>query len=310
MSYEQDIPNTIKLELTEGCNRFCTFCGIRGIRTKPNQDLRFLTVEIVTSLATQMRDLGWNSKIEIAMRGEPSLNPDMFDIVATIRHILPKQSIMFTSNGAKLHDTESICRLLDMGVNCLALDDYGQLSTIRDAWPSLKIYPDDKKYNPYQKWKCKDKVVVVMPDITETVGGVHSASILSNHCGTAAPRNDKKKGKRCARPFREMVVLHDGTVIGCCNDFRGELIIGNISEGLNKVWQSDIFMALRKLLFHGSRTKGPCKGCDSFSYRVGILPDKQGNLFLAPANERYIKILDEALARGPFSTPVLREWEL
>jgi len=310
MEYKQEQPNTIKLELTEGCNRFCTFCGIRGIRTKANQDLKFLTIDIIKGLVFQVKNIGWNSKFEIAMRGEPSLNPNMIEIIKIIRKYLPKQSIMFTSNGANFKTRESIQELLDAGVNCLALDDYGQLSFIKSIWPEIRIYPEDKTANPYAKWKYKDRYVIVMPDITTTKGGVHSASIISNHCGTAAPRNNKMRGKRCARPFREIVVLHDGTITICCNDFRGELIVGNIFEGINKVWQSEIFMIVRKLLFHGQRTVGPCRGCDSVSYRVGLLPDKQGALYLAPAKEEDLKILDIQLAKGPLTKPVLRSWEL
>ena len=46
----QESPFAVQIELTEGCNLFCKFCGIRGIRKKPN-DFKFMSLEVSKNIA-------------------------------------------------------------------------------------------------------------------------------------------------------------------------------------------------------------------------------------------------------------------
>ena len=62
MKEKQEPPFAIQVELTEGCNLFCKFCGIRGIRKKPNE-CKFMSLECSKNIAKQIGATKWGSRI-------------------------------------------------------------------------------------------------------------------------------------------------------------------------------------------------------------------------------------------------------
>lgn len=341
---KQEAPYTIKLELTEGCNLRCSFCGLQGIRASGQHDYKFLTPEFATQIAANAHSLGWNSRYELAMHGEPSMNPQMVEIVAAIRRVQPKAHIMMTSNGGGLlrkpGPVANIAALFNAGLNVLALDDYkgaGIVPKIRAAiadecvdqgiedgthvtdpvvrgWPdNINMFecPEDPKGNPYRRHPVSYKMVSFIKDLEDTKNkGNGIRSHMNNGCGAAFPPVPNTAG-RCARPFRELAIRWNGNVSICCNDWRGEYKCGNvITHGLDAVWQSAEMNAARKKLYHRTRDFAPCKGCDNKSFRVGLLPDPMGKHPLPLADDRDEAIIAGALAGGPYTAPVKRPWEV
>lgn len=314
-------PNTVKLELTEGCNLRCSFCGIQGIREKAKPNFKWLSVETADRVGELIAKAGWRSRFEMAMHGEPTMNPRKVEIVAALRKHLPKNHLMITSNGGGLlkDPVGQVNALLEAGLNVLALDDYkgiGIVPKIVEALEAAQIpvarYPQDgEDASPYKRRHHSARHIVVMPDISDTDDGVHSANIISNHCGAAFPPNDRKAGKRCARPFRELAISYDGTVILCCNDWRRSFPVMSVHDvdDITDIWDHPAMVGIRKKLYRGERDIGPCDGCDSHSVRVGLLPDPMGLETLPPADESDIAAIRAALSRGPMTAPVLREWE-
>lgn len=319
-------PNCIQIELTQGCNLGCDFCGIHAIgyqKMKRGADL--MTVETAVSLAHQVRDAGWNPRIEFAMHGEPTLHPDRALIVDAFRRALPKSYIMMTSNGGGLlKDTEAaVDALFNAGLNTLALDNYQTVSIVPKIVERLcgmsveelhtnaplhapdgtviRVYPQDPEGNPHTRHK--GRLLSIVRDISVATDGTHAK--LNNHAGSAAPLNDEGAGKRCAKPFRELSVRWDGNVAICCNDWPGTYRCGNVvTDGLLAVWHSDAMEAARSMLYAGRREMVPCLGCDATSYRVGLLPDKLGKeTVAAPTRETFAQI-EKALADGPYTSAV------
>lgn len=314
----QEPPFTVKLELTEGCNLYCEFCGLRGIRAKPGTDYKFLTLETANRLGWMLYNSSWNPRIEMAMHGEPTQNPLRAEIVRVLRSWLPRTQLMMTSNGGGLLKGDAnanIQELFDAGLNVLALDDYKYVSIVHKILTQWKgkvyRYPDDPDASPYKRRSIEEHMLIIMPDISDTHDGVHAADALSNHCGAAGPKNDRKEGIRCARPFREFTISYDGEVILCCNDWRREMPIMNLHETdhLEDIWQHVALNAIRKKLYHGERDIGPCDGCDSKSHRCGLLPDPKGTESLGMADDNDYQAIKAALSRGPLTTPVKRPWE-
>ena len=101
---------------------------------------------------------------------------------------------------------------------------------------------------------------------------------LVNRCGSAFAKNHSRDHSRCAKPFREMVFDYEGNLLLCCHDFRREMLTGNISKysTIDELWNNPTIEMYRKLLYNKCRSVFPCNGCDSMSYRVGLLPDKLG----------------------------------
>lgn len=311
----QPPPFALQIELTEGCNLRCPFCGLNGIRGK-RREWKFMSMTTAEHIVQSFKRARWNARIEFAMHGEPSLNPDMLEIIRMFRKRLPRRAhLMMTSNGfgfAK-RPTETIDTALEY-LNVLALEDYqgvNILPKILEAYSGVHeplFYPQDRRGNPHRRRKPSEHELVVIAAIDLSSQGTHAT--LNNHAGCGAPKNARAMGKRCAKPFREMSVRWDGNVAVCCNDWRGEYKVGNVLEStLDELWQNPAMQAARRKLYHGLRDFGPCDGCDALSYRPGLLPDPLGKRPLPEPSEEDLRAISEALAGAPYTMPVLREWE-
>lgn len=312
--YKQHAPYAVQIELSQGCNLGCDFCGIHAIGyQKMNRGTDTMKVEVAQSIADQMRAARWSPRIEFAMHGEPTLHPVIDVMIGVFRKALPRAFIMVTSNGGGLlaggaqGTNAKINAMFDAGLNTLALDNYENVNIVPKVVERytgdvpIKHYPADRSASPHARHR--GKLISVVKDISVADDGTHST--LNNHAGSAAPLNDKAKGKRCAKPFREMSIRWDGNVAICCNDWPGIYRCGNVvKDGLLNVWHGEAFVAARQMLLLGRREMAPCKGCDATSYRVGLLPDPKGVESMPKPNAKTQEAIKRALAKGPYTKPV------
>jgi radical SAM protein with 4Fe4S-binding SPASM domain len=325
--YKQEAPFTVKLEFTEGCNLKCVFCGIHGIREKPG-NFKFFTPKLAARISKQIVEAGWNSKIECAMHGEPLMNPKYLEIIRAMRANMPNQ-IMVSSNSIGLARPpgikQSLADLFDAGLNVLVIDCYDVAEKVWSQVPDLapedvivSHYPGGP--SPNSRFPKTQKYLILIEDLaharSEDEDGVQSGKlgnrIITNHIGAAAPlRSDLPWAKRCARPFRELSVRYDGQVLLCCNDWRGEFRCGDLrTEHVRDVWQNAQFRAARKMLYHRDRAGiKVCSKCDNVSFRVGLLPDKMGQVELGHPTKKDRMIVKEAERGRSMTLTVLRPWE-
>lgn len=315
--YIQEPPFCVQVEFTEGCNLHCSFCGIQGIRESGGGPFKFMTLKTAEKVAADMAAANWTARVEFAMHGEPTMNPDFIELVRVFRKHLPKNQLMMTSNGGGLlkDTTERIEALFAAGLNILALDDYQTVAIVpklRQRYSggiSVHDYPKDGlDYSPHRRHPRSTKMIVILEDIEQAAAGSHA--VLTNHCGCGAPPNQSKAGQRCAKPFRELGVRWDGKIAGCCNDWRGVYKVGDATKTpIYELWNNEALSAMRRKLYAGERDFGACNGCDYVSYRNGLLPDKMGKATMGkptPADAETIK----AATRGRmFAIKVLRPWE-
>ncbi len=313
--YIHEPPFAMQVELTEGCNLRCKFCGLNGIRGQEN-NFKFMMMDTVHKIIEGIKTYSWNPRIEFAMHGEPSMNPNFLKILAEFRTKLPKRThLMVTSNGGGFlkNTTVAIDEAL-AHVNVLALDWYENVQIVPKILEFYKgknkprFYPKEPDANPHVRRLPQERDWVIIQDISKADTGTHST--LNNHAGAGAPKNDLGVGKRCAKPFREIAIRWDGSVAICCNDWRGEFKCGNVhTHTLDEIWNGSAMVAARRKLYHGQRDFGPCHGCDATSYRVGLLPDKKGKVVLPQPTGADLEAIEAALAGGPLTAPVLRPWE-
>lgn len=307
-------PFVIKVELTEGCNLYCSWCGIKGIRKKPG-GYKFLSKNLALKISKMIQETGWSPRIELTMRGEPTMNPNINEIILILKEKNKNSPIMVTSNGGGLIKgdiTKNILSLFDNGLSILCLDNYEYSNIVSKI---VKSYSGDIPiYNypletPYKKNK-NEKKIIIFPDISKEKTGTRS---LSNHCGCAFPLDYSKHLSLCARPFRELVIRYDGLVPICCNDWLGRFIISDINkENILKIWEENKNLdAVRRELFFNKRTFPPCYGCNSISYRVGLLPDKLGKLKknILPPDNKVKKIIKSLSTSGTVNKPFPLPWD-
>ena len=331
MKYEQEPPFAVQIELSEGCNLYCDFCGLQGIREKPG-NFKFMTRDTALDIAIQISQAeGWNPRIEFAMHGEPTMNPDMIKIVQKFRRKLPKTQLMMTSNGGGLLRPPGILQnlqnLFDAGLNVFAFDAYEYVKIKDKVDDALAVsmdsghyggvlgfdvhrYPDDKEFSPHNRYGHTARKFIRVQDISKAEAGTHST--LNNHCGSGSAPLKKSLQARCAKPFRELSIRWNGDIAICCNDWRGVYKCGNtIEDGIVDVWRGQAFNAARRYLIRGERSAlSPCDICDAKSYRVGLLPDKKGQLKLRRPNDDDAKAVAKATKGKTLTEAVVRPWEI
>lgn len=325
---KQEAPFAVQIEPVEGCNLRCTFCGLNGIRGKDN-NFKFMSLTTAQVVAQGIAQAGWNCRLEFAMHGEPTQHPDLPGLVAVFRQHLPKAYMLLECNGSGLvkDPVGRLQALYQAGMDTVAVDEYEQAkwaqqirtklgaAAMPDRTSEMRFmvgedvdyyeYPREPNGNPHRRHHRR-RLVFIAP-INTAVEGTHST--LNNHAGAGAP--PKALQARCAKPFRELSVRWDGNVAVCCNDWRGEYPVGNVTQGVEAVWNSPAMQAARVYLYHGQRSGlHPCNKCDATSYRVGLLPDKKGKDTLPLPTARHRKAVLEAEANGPLTPPVLRPWEV
>lgn len=312
----QQAPFTVEIEPTEGCNLGCSFCGLRGIREKGTGPHFFMTTETAKRIASQIAEAGWNSKIVFAGHGEPTLNPDFFEIVSIFRQILPNNLMHVITNGKGIVDLgeddilPAVKLLEELKISTLILDNYspkGDWSKIVDKIESeydVEMYKGNGSFFN-QKKNFHVKVYPLQLDKNAKIRN------LDNHCGAAAPLDFTFNKKKCAKPFRELFMRYSGDVALCCDDFRGEYPIASIHEtDIVSLWNHERFQAARVMLYNGDRRFHPCNGCNQTSIRVGLLPDYAGKKTLPEITTEVRKIaVSVSKENKPLTTIVKRKWE-
>ncbi len=305
----QEAPFSIQVELVEGCNLMCEFCGIHGIRKKAG-GYKFMGTWEAKRIAQRIAHTGWKSRVEFAMHGEPTLNPNFLSIIKTFRKYLPANQLTVLTNGAGIvkGPKRKIKTLFKAGLNIMAIDDYSTnpfAKKIKEKVSGLS-YPGE--VSPHSRVKLTDRLVIYIQDITTAKSGGHST--INSHCGCATPPPIAPLKKRCAKPFRELSIRWDGHVAICCNDWRGHYVCGNvINDGIVDIWNNRLFEAARKLLYYKDRDFIPCKWCDAISYRIGFLPDKMGKEAMAEPENLDRQLIAETERNRPLTKVVKRPWE-
>lgn len=75
----------------------------------------------------------------------------------------------------------------------------------------------------------------------------------------------------CRAPWRSVVVLVDGSVVPCCHDENGRVVLGNLSsQSLQEIWSGPAVAALRqRLVTQSLAADEPCATC---AHRADLYP--------------------------------------
>jgi hypothetical protein len=278
-------PWSVQIELTEGCNRLCTFCGLNGIRDKPG-NYRYMTPALAEDLAWELADLAPDARYEFAMHGEPLKNPDHDTILRSFRAHLPRAQMQVTTNGIALlgHMKERVEALFVAGLDFIVLDTYRPERdklrrevatlkgvTVRDFYDDMAPKGESPWHNLHRKM---NRTIVLMDDLEARTGEVKSRVIL-NHAGNSPAREASREPlkKTCTLPFRELTVTWDGRVNLCCMDWKHQYSAGQAPRPLRDIWYGPEMEAARAKLQNRERDFGPCAKCDAGSgNRSGLLP--------------------------------------
>ena len=148
--------STVEVNPTELCNRTCSFCPRSDPAVYPNQNLN-MTVETATKLSEQLYDSNFTGDIHITGFGEPTLNPNILDIINAFSKNFFTEMI---TNGDRLTSGKlKHEQLTNKGLNSLIVDCYDGPEQTENIKNLLKIL---KKLMIFQK-----KLVSIILKLTE-----------------------------------------------------------------------------------------------------------------------------------------------
>jgi radical SAM protein with 4Fe4S-binding SPASM domain len=241
---------------------------------------------IITRQAVELKP---NLRVELTLRGEPTLNPDILENLSIIREEAPEFQISLFTNGVKTFgDPCLIVALLDAGVNILCIDCYNNTYQrfLEAAKRTKEQVVDFREFSAYRRYRNghKLRVINLVPDIQE---GSVDVRKIHNNAGNVDPeylsklegyvKQDLPLARGCSRPFTEVVVYYNGDVPICCSDWKAEYVLGNVmDQDLSDIWYGKRhYEALVKLhMSRADRSLPPCAKCDYHGgYRLGLLQD-------------------------------------
>ena len=311
-------PNTVQIELVQGCNRQCEFCGTNGFERK----FYYIKKSVLKRQCELIRESGYNPRILLAGHGENTLHPKFLQCVKLMRQELPNFWIQILTNGTMVRkDLNFICQMFNAGLNDVTLDEYSDNKFDHDEIKNLLDDYEDKSgvhvdfqimrkgvplYAPKQPKKHR---LLLIPAIDESE--ITVSRKLTNHCGAGMAPSEKYAERKCSRIFRELSFRWDGWVAMCCQDFRGQYPIINCMDESVKcfddIWRHERYESARRILFHDHRTFFPCNVCDCIPMREGLLPDHLGKQKMEKPTEEDYKIVTKEMK--PLTNIVPRNYE-
>lgn len=247
--------STIELNVSELCNRKCSFCPRYDEDIYPNQKL-FMATTTVRNLVKQLESASWHGDIHITGFGEPHTHPELLEIVS-ILNTYPKLFIEITSNGDRLIDKEMTYtqKLFNNGLNMLTIDCYDGDEQYNKRTEIMTILPTDKyRLRAHYDIGNTDELMVEYG--------------FNNRSGIMGGEGIQNK---CYLPFYKTLIDWNGDLILCCNDWHRQAgNMGNINEnGIVDSWNSDKIQNIRRRLAQGKR-EGVCANCNINGTKFGL----------------------------------------
>jgi wyosine [tRNA(Phe)-imidazoG37] synthetase (radical SAM superfamily) len=275
-------PLNLDLEVTNCCNLRCPFC----IRETGVGKEGFMDMETYFSIMEEIGGhLGFNGKlipakvgaIKLNWRGEPTLHPDLVDMVGMAKAMLiPEVSI--NTNGTKLTPVLSK-KLIEARIDriIISVDSidpvlYESQRVGAKLEPVLKNIESLIKLRDTLSYNGRPYVRVQKVDLPE--GRLENEEyvdfFLKMGCDSVAINSYKSKAldgqeweaNPCAMPFQRLICTWDGYFYPCCEGNRFKPI-GNIHDmSIETAWLSPLMNRLRKAHSTGQQnTIDACKRC-------------------------------------------------
>ena len=280
-----NFPPEIWLENTNHCNATCIMCP----REKQTRKKGIMSLDLYKRLIKEISEHNnFVERLHMHNFGEPLLDkklPERIKIAkdAGVKHVY------FVSNASLLDESMSE-KLIDSGLDEFKISFYG---TDKETYNSTMLDLDFettlenvKTFFKVRKRKKAQKPKVVIQLIPQLIGedksnewkdifnqiidkslGDKLLSVILHNFSNGRDYNNINEidiHNTCTYPWRTMVVLQDGRVSPCCNDYNGNIDMGNILfSTIQEIWTSKKYQTMRKN-FKALNYKdySTCSSCD------------------------------------------------
>jgi radical SAM protein with 4Fe4S-binding SPASM domain len=295
------LPVRLWIEPTSVCNLRCIMC--------PNKDLEksqkgFMEFELLKKIVDEAR--GFVFDVHLLHRGESLLHPDFFKMVRYAHQA--GLVTRFHTNGTLL-DEEKSYELIESGLDQFAFsfDGYD-----RESYERIRVQADFEKTvgNIVRFLEIKKRLearrpytiieLIHFPELFDDKGRTKLKEFkkrfqglpldrlvvkeLHNWAGDYGAAAKTKTYSPCTFLWHALIILWDGSVLPCTQDFFGYYGLGNVKEtSIADIWNGEKMMALRRKVIRGNvEDLETCSQCDRLwrNQFLGIPRDYLGRFLL------------------------------
>ena len=292
-------PKSVKIELTGRCNYRCGFCALR---TRENQPVEDMDVEMFQRITMEMREAGVE-EIGVFYIGESFMNPDLLtQAIYFAKHKAKFPYVFLTTNGSlATPDRVEACFIagldsLKFSVNAAddaqfkevmgvkpklykdAINNIKAAKAIRDAKGyKCGLYASSIKYDGKQQEQME---ALLNKDVIPYVDQHYWLPLYS--MGSMATDREAELGYRptagnqgrlgmlrrplpCWSAFTEGHVRADGGLSLCCFDADGRFVVGDLkTQSFMEAWNSEAFQKIREAHLKEDLTGTVCQDCVAY----------------------------------------------
>jgi radical SAM protein with 4Fe4S-binding SPASM domain len=270
------MPQKIQIQTQSHCNGRCLFCPYPEVSGKFEQGkMDWAVIEKITNEISQWDNL---RKVVLMLQNEPLLDKDFFKVVRHIKTLRPKIEIFTATNGSLLNESV-VQEIVECGLDeiVISLDAFSK-NTYERLHPGFSFEKVMKGINLISKVKPEHLLVTLgfvctshnqdeldnLIRFTQDKGlGVRLVHVLNrannvrNYDRFSLPKLKWRHLKlrliykffyqACDLPFSSMTVLFNGDVILCCQDWRRQVVLGNVkTSSLSDIWNGESFDDIRR----------------------------------------------------------------
>ena len=238
---------TAGIEINNTCNLKCLHCPTAQEMKREKGYMDYTVFKHIIDLNPELE------RVYLTNWGEPLLHPQLVEMIS-YAHSKGKQTAI-TTNGTIL-DRSLSKKLIESGLDIIKFSVDGN----RETYQKIRGFSYDKVEsriidfieirNALKKGTWVEVSMLVFDETKEEINSFLKKWKPKANFVNLQPKFftiKKKKYKPCRDLWRILEVLWDGTVVPCCADFEGELVIGNAaSENLQKLFRGQAMKELRK----------------------------------------------------------------
>ena len=267
------------IEITNICNLNCAFCP------KNKRDKKYMSVNDFKSIINKIKDE--TKHIYLHVMGEPLLHPEFEAILESINNT--NIEVNLTTNGIFLDKQINIInnskQIRKVAVSVQALEesnvtDYKEI--LKNILNTLDNIRDDiileyRFWNHNKTIKAKDMTNIILEhyntkkhyptSLTDNkyhnkIKLKHNTYIMYGETFTWPINSNVEHQGHCQALKNQLAILVDGSVVPCCLDNEGKMVIGNIFESsLEEIKNSKFYNELLTNFRNNKRITQLCKQC-------------------------------------------------
>ena len=242
----------VEFNITELCNRKCSFCPRYDSSIYPNRD-EHISIDSYRKIMNDLKGIGYNGNVLYSAFGEPLLHPNLNELIRLTKEYCPNCHLEIITNGDFVTD-DNIMDLFNNGLDTLL----------------FSLYDGEHQIKQFQKLKDDNHLSDKQMQYRKRYA---NEMILSNRAGLLPniEKIIKPKVLPCFYPFYQIIVDIDGTVTVCPHDWRKTPIMGNaVKENIVDIWNNTKFRYIREKLIKDNRNFIPCSKCNVQGNLIGI----------------------------------------